>query len=267
MDSVTWTRISLEGKAFIALSFGGFQLINPLSILSHLLILSFSFYQVSQRRALLSLEMLQRAVKGHNIRGTLPLAIEYGTGGRGFIHLIEAGSVWLEDWNIAPSWSAYLARHADVVCALGPLASREISLFPVGKGVPMCVTRGIRVTASPLFIEVQSSKERAVFSYHIRIEAVSPDAPRCKLRARHWVIDKGDGGPPEVVDGPGVIGLFPTIEYGMPAPFSYESCCFVEGSQGHMEGHFTMVSLDSGEQFNLTVPRFNFVVPLHKGGN
>lgn len=58
------------------------------------------------------------------------------------------------------------------------------------------------------------------------MEAGHPGHRAIQLTRRQWVIDEGDGAPPEVIDGEGVIGLFPRLSLGEPsrsAPFSYAS--------------------------------------------
>ncbi len=91
-------------------------------------------------------------------------------------------------------------------------------------------------------------------AYEIRISATDA-APRCTLVSRRWVIDASGDDEPEVVEGPGVIGLHPDVYPGMPV-FSYASCCYLKAQRGTMGGHFMMRHADTGELFAVTVPTF-----------
>lgn len=63
----------------------------------------------------------------------------------------------------------------------------------------------------------------------------------------------------EVVQGPGVIGLYPDVYPGMEV-FAYQSICHQRGPGGWMEGQFTMRT-PNGQVFSIDVPRFHFEIP------
>jgi ApaG protein len=114
------------------------------------------------------------------------------------------------------------------------------------------VTEGIRVTATPFYLERESDprEPRYVFAYRIRIENVG-QAP-ATLRWRHWYIHDPVGGDSEV-QGEGVIGVQPTVDPG--DVHEYQSFCVLQGPEGHMEGYYVMERPD-GTTFRAAIPRF-----------
>lgn len=114
------------------------------------------------------------------------------------------------------------------------------------------MTEGIRVTASPFYLERHSDPDepRYVFAYHIRIENVgSADA---HLRRRHWYIHDPVAGDAEV-RGDGVVGQEPVIPPG--GVHEYQSFCVLRAPEGHMEGYYEMERPD-GSVFQAAIPRF-----------
>jgi len=62
-----------------------------------------------------------------------------------------------------------------------------------------------------------------------------------------------------VVEGPGVIGMFPEIEINMQMPFIYESCCPVRQLGATMSGWFQFRYIEgprTGETFRATIDTF-----------
>lgn len=114
------------------------------------------------------------------------------------------------------------------------------------------VTEGIRVTATPYFVQDESDPglARYVYVYRIRIENVG-QAP-ATLRWRHWFIHDRAAGDSEV-QGEGVVGMQPTVQPG--DVHEYESFCVLQGPEGHMEGYYVMERPD-GSTFHAAIPRF-----------
>jgi ApaG protein len=114
------------------------------------------------------------------------------------------------------------------------------------------MTEGIRVTASPVYLERHSdpAEPRYVFAYHIRIENVGTVAAH--LRRRYWHIHDPVGGDGEV-RGDGVVGQEPVIPPG--GVHEYQSFCVLRGPEGHMEGYYEMERPD-GSVFRAAIPRF-----------
>src|SRR4051794_18472414 len=107
------------------------------------------------------------------------------------------------------------------------------------------VTRGIRVTAMPRFVEEESNPDegRFFFAYTVEITNMTPD--RVQLRSRYWRIVDGRGKLQEV-RGAGVVGEQPVL--GPGETFSYTSGCPLTTLDGTMEGAYTMVT-KGGESF------------------
>ncbi|XP_075925599.1 F-box only protein 3 isoform X4 [Petromyzon marinus] len=81
----------------------------------------------------------------------------------------------------------------------------------------------------------------------------------CKLIRRFWIITDANGSKEEV-EGPGVVGEFPTLRPG--SRHEYTSCTTFTTSSGDMEGYYTFHQLGNPEAvFTATVPRFHMVCP------
>ena len=113
-------------------------------------------------------------------------------------------------------------------------------------------TNGIRVSAEPYYVQVDSDEgeDRYVFAYRMRIENRS-DAP-AQLVWRHWYIHDAAAGESEV-EGEGVVGEQPLIEPG--GVHADESYCVLEGPEGSMEGFYEFRRSD-GSSFRAAIPRF-----------
>ena len=195
---------------------------------------------------------------------------------------------------------AYLAEHARriengtyEVEPLVPLHSftEGLSLFPQGgPKYSEAVTRGVRVTASSIYVA-----EVGMFVYSIRLKLLSPAEEgglsasergfeTCQLKERKWLLAQRDG-PPEVVQGLGVVGRFPLLREGgwredrqtdasgriatgkdNSGIFIYQSMSG-RGPTCAFEGEITMVPgsihRPTGEPFQVTVARF----PLEAGAD
>lgn len=119
------------------------------------------------------------------------------------------------------------------------------------------ITEGIRVTATPTYLEAQSdpSEPRYAFAYRIRIENVGDTAAR--LRWRHWYIHDPAAGDSEV-QGEGVVGQEPLLLPG--GVHEYQSFCVLRGPEGHMEGYYVMERPD-GSTFRAAIARFQLRRP------
>lgn len=123
-------------------------------------------------------------------------------------------------------------------------------------------TRGIRVSVRPSFSLPHSDPEvgRFVFTYRVKVENRSEEV--AQLLFRHWRIHDSQGEDSEV-DGEGVLGEQPTLAPG--TSHVYESFCVLRSPMGFMEGYYTFVR-PTGEEFRVTVPRFDLQAPW-TGGN
>ena len=123
-----------------------------------------------------------------------------------------------------------------------------------------CVTRGVRVQVSVLFVPEDCRRFRGeqqwLFTYRVRITHTG-DGNFCgQLTNRHWIITD-DRGKLDEVHGPGVIGLYPYVEPGC-GDFQYESCCPLSTPRGTMRGKFEFQAEGSSEVVDVAVAPFTF---------
>lgn len=114
-------------------------------------------------------------------------------------------------------------------------------------------TDAVEVSVRPVYLDAKSDAvaRRFVFAYFVRIENHGRDAVR--LLRRRWAITDA-AGVVEDVEGPGVVGVQPTIEPG--ESHTYHSFCVLQTFQGSMTGAYLMERPD-GERFLARIPRFH----------
>ncbi len=117
------------------------------------------------------------------------------------------------------------------------------------------VTAGIRVTVECRHIPERSRAGSWFFAYAVRI-ANEGSSPATLLR-RHWVITDANGRE-EHVEGPGVVGMQPTIAPGQT--HEYSSFCPLPSPLGSMRGSYQMLRPD-GTLFEAAIPEFALAVP------
>ncbi|CAO3448493.1 ApaG protein [Azospirillum argentinense] len=119
------------------------------------------------------------------------------------------------------------------------------------------VTRAIRVTVQPVFLDEQSmpAESRYVWAYHVRIENEGQETVR--LRTRYWHITDALGRVQEV-RGPGVVGEQPVLEPG--GSFEYTSGTPLPTPSGIMVGSYRFET-GAGEAFDVAVPAFSLDSP------
>jgi len=119
------------------------------------------------------------------------------------------------------------------------------------------VTRGVRVTVRPTFLEDQSEPDenRFVWAYTIVIENRGEQTVR--LRTRHWRITDSTGNTQEV-KGPGVVGEQPLLHPG--DSFEYTSGAPLPTPTGFMGGTYQMQT-ETGEMFDVVIPNFSLDSP------
>lgn len=120
------------------------------------------------------------------------------------------------------------------------------------------VTRGIRVRASPQYIEQQSRPEDGYYFWAYTIEIANDSAETVQLRSRWWRITDGRGRT-EDVRGPGVVGETPTLAPGQA--FTYTSGCPLPTPSGIMAGSYQMADAE-GALFDVTIPAFSLDSPF-----
>lgn len=119
------------------------------------------------------------------------------------------------------------------------------------------VTRGIKVSVKPTYLEEQSDPEedRYVWAYTVRIDNDSNSIVR--LRTRRWRITDSKGFTEEVA-GDGVVGEQPEIRPG--EGFEYTSGAPLATPSGLMVGSYGMET-NEGEAFDVDIPAFSLDSP------
>lgn len=120
-----------------------------------------------------------------------------------------------------------------------------------------CITRGIRVSVKPFYLDDQSDPEepRYVWAYTVRIDNESADI--VQLRTRYWRITDSQGLTDEV-RGDGVVGEQPVIRPG--EGFEYTSGAPLTTPSGLMVGSYGMTT-SKGEIFEVDIPAFSLDSP------
>ena len=150
-------------------------------------------------------------------------------------------------WHVvAPSFTAFLTTHVERLQS-GLYEIKDPARVPRGVAAGIsrfafpdpcgsdCVTRGIRVQASVLFLCEESDAQHYFFTYRIRVTHTGETSLDATLTTRRWIITSG-GGQEKVVEGEGVIGLYPvSARHGCPArtaagpaPDSHHDCAAVD---------------------------------------
>ena len=119
------------------------------------------------------------------------------------------------------------------------------------------VTRSIKITVKPVFLEDQSSPgdNHYVWAYQVRIENQGGDV--VQLRSRHWRITDSLGRIQEV-RGAGVVGEQPVLKPG--DSFEYTSGTPLPTPSGIMTGTYQMETA-SGDRFDAAIPAFSLDSP------
>lgn len=121
------------------------------------------------------------------------------------------------------------------------------------------ITKGIKISVKT---EYNGSNYRNntlyyAFAYFITIENKSSQT--VKLTDRFWKIFDSLNYI-EVVNGEGVVGQTPILKPN--DNYKYSSGCFLKSNSGAMKGFYTMINLDTYEQFKVIVPTFQLTTLL-----
>ncbi len=117
------------------------------------------------------------------------------------------------------------------------------------------VTRGIKVSVTPQFLEHEADDDRYFWAYTVVIENEGKTA--AQLKTRYWQITDAKGRVEEV-RGPGVVGETPLLKPG--ESFTYTSGCPLNEPSGVMVGHYGMADAD-GDVFEVDIPAFSLDSP------
>ena len=119
------------------------------------------------------------------------------------------------------------------------------------------ITKSIKVTVKPIYLDDQSSptENHFVWAYHVRIE--NQGERTVQLRKRHWRITDSFGRTQEV-RGDGVVGEQPVLKPG--DAFEYTSGTPLPTPSGIMVGTYQMEAEDGG-RFDVHIPAFSLDSP------
>jgi ApaG protein len=120
------------------------------------------------------------------------------------------------------------------------------------------VTRGIRVSVTPSYMEEESTPEENYFFWAYTVVIANEGGETVQLKSRVWRITDARGNTEEV-RGPGVVGQTPVIPPGKS--FSYTSGCPLRTPQGIMVGSYQMTDA-RGELFDVAIPAFSLDSPF-----
>ena len=73
------------------------------------------------------------------------------------------------------------------------------------------VTRGVRISVNPVYLESQSEPDSSHFVWAYQVRIVNEGEETVQLLTRHWKITDGRGRLQEV-QGPGVVGEQPVLQ-------------------------------------------------------
>jgi ApaG protein len=115
------------------------------------------------------------------------------------------------------------------------------------------ITKGIKISVKTKYngTSYRNNSLYHIFAYFITIENTSSET--VKLTDRFWQIFDSLN-KTEIVSGEGVVGQTPTLKQN--DSYTYSSGCFLESSIGAMKGFYTMINLDTFEQFKVFIPTF-----------
>lgn len=123
------------------------------------------------------------------------------------------------------------------------------------------ITKNIKISVETFYRPEYSAPSRFkhVFSYEITIQNMGDQV--VQLLRRHWYIMDGVGMLQEV-EGPGVIGKQPV--FNPNDIHQYQSWCELRTDVGKMYGYYTMIDLETEEQFKVLIPEFQLVTSFKK---
>ncbi len=119
------------------------------------------------------------------------------------------------------------------------------------------VTRAIRVTVEPIYLNEQSSPEDSHFVWAYQVKIENDGAETVQLINRHWRITDSLGRLQEV-RGEGVVGEQPVLRPG--EAYQYTSGTPLATPSGIMAGSYEMVTM-AGERFDVEIPAFSLDSP------
>ena len=119
-------------------------------------------------------------------------------------------------------------------------------------------TKGVLVSVWAAFVAEQSSPNLDHFMFAYQITIANESRETVQLLRRRWEITDGYGFK-RIIEGDGVIGQQPILKPG--EEHEYISGCDFDSPIGQMTGHYTMVRLRDGAEFDVAIPKFVMAEP------
>ena len=119
------------------------------------------------------------------------------------------------------------------------------------------VTKGIRVSVRPTFLEGQSDPDDDLYVWSYTVRICNDTRDPIRVRTRHWLITNAKG-LTEEVRGVGIVGEQPLIRPG--ENYEYTSGAPLSTPSGMMVGRYGVESAE-GELFDIDIPAFSLDSP------
>lgn len=121
------------------------------------------------------------------------------------------------------------------------------------------LSKGVQVTVETYYQPDYSNPVNSDFMFAYRILIENYNSFTIQVLSREWKIFDSNGTYREV-QGEGVVGQQPVIMPGKS--FQYVSGCNLRTEMGKMFGKYLVENSDSKEQFWVTIPPFDMIVPF-----
>jgi len=117
-------------------------------------------------------------------------------------------------------------------------------------------TKGITIQIISEYSSEHSKPTYKKFVHRYHVNIINDSENSVQLLRRHWYIHDSDQTIREV-EGSGVIGIQPVIHRG--DNHTYMSWSALRTSIGKMHGNYTMLDLETNEEFTVEIPEFALV--------
>ena len=121
------------------------------------------------------------------------------------------------------------------------------------------ITKGIKISVKTDYNGTVYRNHRLYYNFNYYITIENNSEQTVKLTDRFWKIFDSLNYT-EIVQGEGVVGQTPILKPN--DNYTYKSGCFLASNMGAMKGFYTMINLDTSEQFKVIIPTFQLTRPV-----